>query len=221
MSITYTVLDFPNIGIKGQVFYCPGSYVEGGITSGGAVVSTFEPGGYGMLDIAPARRDESVADPEISWLMSQTNGQIFRVALTATPQLLTERTINDRAVAQYPTALFTKRSLRSTFTDGALKGGRTVKIDTSEIGPSLKRGHLIGHDNSCYMVDSVTYVTSGEATVIVSPPLRSAVAIDDVVRFTPFFTGQIINGSEIRASYDSANNGAIDMPVIRMREVIL
>ncbi len=221
MSITYTVLDFPNIGIKGQAFYCPGSYVEGGITSGGAVVSTFEPGGYGMLDIAPARRDESVSDPEISWLMSQTNGQIFRVALTATPQLLTERTINDRAVAQYPTTLFAKRSLRSTFTDDALKGGRTVKIDTSEIGPSLKRGHLIGHDNSCYMVDSVSYETGGEATVIVSPPLRADIEIGDTVRFTPFFTGQIINGSEIRASYDSANNGAIDLPTIRMREVIL
>ena len=221
MSITYTVLDFPQIGIKGQVFYCPGSYTEGGITSGGAIVSSFEPGGYGMLDIAPARRDESVTDPEISWLMSQTNGQIFRVLLTTTPQTLTERTINDRAVAQYPTTLFAKRSLRSTFTDDALKGSRTVKIDTSEIGPSLKRGHLIGHNNSCYMVDSVTYETSGEATVIVNPPLRSAIAIDDVVRFTPFFTGQIINGAEIRASYDSANNGAIDLPTIRMREVIL
>ncbi len=222
MSVTYNVLDFPEIAISGQVFYCPGAFVEGGFTSGGAMVSTFEPGGYSMLEISPARRDESISDPELSWLMSQTNGQIFRVQLTKTPQLLTERNlVNNPSTFSIRTGGAAKRSLVSTFTENALKGSRVVKIDTSEIGPNLKRGHVIGHADNTYMVDNITYETAGEATVTVNPPLRNDIAVDDVALFTPYFTGTIINGSELRASYQSQNNGGIEIPTIKFREVVL
>jgi len=226
MSIDYTILDFPDVEFKGQIFYVPGISSEGGYTSGGAVVSTFEPGGYGILEITLARRDEFMLDPEISWLMSQTNGQFLRVQLAQTPQLVSERSFDDmdgqvRTQGSSDYVARPKREIFGVFASGALKGSRSVTVDLSNYGPVLKRGHLIGHEDATYQVQSISYAAGSIATIEVSPPFRKNIVADDVAHLRPWFIGTITNGSEIRAAYESTNNGAIELPTIKMREVIL
>ncbi len=110
--------------------------------------------------------------------------------------------------------------ITSVYTAAALEGSNVVQIEMETIGPVLTLGHVIGHADNTYLITAIEY--EGTIAVIeVTPPLRSNVAINDVAEFRPYFTGSIMNGSEIVTTYDAENNGHIQMPPIILSEVIL
>lgn len=230
MAITYKIWDFPDIPISKQLFHIPGQAVEGGLTSGGARITSPEPGGRGVLEIQPSLRNEW-DQPFLSWIMSKINGEILRVRLARTPQVLTSRSMNAikdyspsyamhdiYGVNQPPIAV---NDLTARFASVALQGSNEVSIDMSAIGNVLRVGHLFGHGNHCYMVDEIEYDGSGIATVGIKTSMRNAVAIDDTVLFRPYFLGSISNGQQIRATYDAEMNGHHQPALITLNEVIV
>lgn len=220
------VYDFPDVKIGKQLFHVPGAAVEGGFTSGGVRLLSPEPGGRAVLEIEPSMRDEWDA-PWLSWLMSKINGQVFRVPLTKTPQLITARSIQRPAFDAYPRdqqewhAVLRPDDLTAQFTASALEGSSTVRIDMARIGPVLKPGHVIGHGSHTYMVDEITYDASRQATATITPPVRSPIAAGSTCKFTPVFTGTIANGGEIRNTYDRSNNGLIQLGKLILTEAIV
>jgi hypothetical protein len=224
MAIEYKVLSFPTFGISKQLFHVPGLAFDGGFTSGGARITSPEPGGFSFLEIQPALQLGERAHPLSSWLMSQTNGQILRVRLAKTPQLVDLRATvsvpwnNDQPwnnLANWDGEITAQYSVAS------LEGSGVVKIDMSAIGELLQPGHVIGHKDVSYKIDEIEYDGSGVATISLKPPLRSNVVIGDAVYFRPWFTGQIINPGDFRTTYDADQAGNIQLGKILMSEVIL
>jgi len=219
-----TILDFPDLAISGQLFHSPGAAVEGGFTTGGARVISPEPGGFAMLEIQLAMQTDEWANPSVSWLLSKANGQVFKVRLAKTPQVLTERQII--AYKTQPRNLNPiwyidqpiNGELQTVFTATALEGTTTVVFDMAQIGPYLKPGHVIGHHHHTYLVDAIEYDAAGEATVTVSPPLRRDIAVNDELLFRPWFVGTINNMSNARQTYDAANAGMIQPGAFSMSE---
>jgi hypothetical protein len=109
----------------------------------------------------------------------------------------------------------------ATYLVSALEGSNVLQIDMLAIGPLLKHGHVIGHDNSGYLVDDIVYDTLGIATITVTPPLRRNVAAGDPVFFRPWFTGSIANPGEFRTTYDAEMVGHIQLEKIILNEVIV
>lgn len=220
MTIDPRVWDFPAIPISKQIFYVPGMVAEGGYTSGGARITSPEPGGFAMLEIQPSWQEEW-STPFSSWLMSKTNGQILRVQLAPTPQVASSAGRSamrpdhmDLPVSQG------QFDLVSTFAAASLEGSNQVTIEMDGIGQLLAFGHVIGHAYETYLIDEIEYVgTNAVATVM--PPLRRDIAIGDPALFRPYFTGQIINGGDIRASYDAENRGMVQPGKIILTEVIV
>lgn len=218
---------FPtDLKVSGQLFHVPGAAVEGGFTAGSVRIMSPEPGGRSVLEVQLALRNEWDA-PWMSWLMSKTNGQAFRVRLTKTPQLITSRSlIAPRGDAWQSEdiewrAPVLKNDLQTVFTTSALEGSNVVVIDISPIGPILQPGHVIGHLDHSYMCDDVEYISQTQARITVTPPLRKTVTVGNTCLFTPWFLGTISNGSEITALYESAQRGHLQPGKIVFSEMIL
>lgn len=225
MTISPTVRDFPSIPVSKQLFYVPGGALQGGLTSGGAQIITPEPGGFGVLEIQPSLQVGEWQSPFSSWLMSQGNGQILRVQLTRTPQLLTSKSLNPLPTyaptysmhKAYSTPIVVN-DLVARFTTIALEGSTQVVINMAGIGNRLREGHVIGHENNTYIVDQIEYDANNVATVIINPPLRKDIAVSDFVHFRPYFIGRIANVSEILTTYDSDLWGSIQIGKIILNE---
>jgi hypothetical protein len=215
------IYNFPTFPIEKQLFYSPGAAVEGGFTSGGARITSPEPGGRSFLDIQPAWQITEWDFPISSWLMSKINGAVFHVRLAPTPQVLSARSA---PVRWQPDNLWSndqpwQGDLSATYGASALEGTNQLVIDMAAIGPRLQSGHVIGHAYDAYLVDEINY-SGTVALITVSPPLRRDVAAGDNVLFRPYFTGSIANGDSIRAPYDAGNVGLIQMGSITFSEVI-
>lgn len=223
MSTSYRIREFPTFPIEKQLFHVPGLAIDGGFTAGGARISSPSPGGRSVLEIQPAWQIREYDFPITSWLMSKINGEIFRVRLAPTPQVLSSRAT---PVSWSPNTLWSndrpwEGDYSSSYTSDALEGSAVVTIDMSRIGPRLQPGHVIGHSNYTYMVDDISYDVNNQATITVIPPLRMNVANGDIVHFRPYFLGSIANGDSIRVTYDAGNNGHIQMGSITFNEVVL
>lgn len=227
MAITYKVYDFPNLPVRGQLFYAGGQSFEAGFTSGGIRVGSPEPGGRAFLDVELSLQVGEWENPFVSWLMSKTNGQIFKVPLTATPQLVAREKLapglgipwnNDQPWDN--NQLWQSDDVSAAVTQDALEGSVILKVDLTVWGPILKAGHVIGHTSNSYLVDEITYV-GNLATIVVNPPLRKDVPAENRILFRPLFTGSIINGAEMRVAYEAINSGFIKPSRILFSEVIL
>lgn len=220
--IDFKVWNFPTIPISKQLFHVPGAAVEGGFTSGGARMTAPEPGGRSMLELQPAWQITEWDYPLSSWLMSKINGQIFRVRLAPTPQVLSNRSRGVLWTGDVPwnNDQPWANDMIARFVTFALEGSNIVVVDMGTLGQSLKPGHVIGHGDVTYMVDDISY-SGNVATVVVSPPIRREIATGDTALFRSYFTGTISNGSEIRTTYDAENVGNIQIGKIVFNEVIL
>lgn len=224
MTITTKVWDVPELSIGKQLFYVPGISTVGGFTVGGARVSTTEQGGFAFLDFQPVMRLEWKR-PIMSWLMSKTNGEVLRVRLAPTPQVMTGELIRGTGtpfggIYQFNLQRW-KGDIQSRFTTVALKGTSTITVDMGDFGQVLQAGHVIGHAYDCYMIDEIAYDTSNVATLTIKPPLRRNVAVNDPALFRPYFTGAVMNADEVRNMYDAGDNGFNAVGKITLGEVIL
>ena len=223
MAIQYPVYNFPTFSVWKQLFHVPGAAADGGYTSGGARITSPEPGGFAALEIQPALQLNEFSYPLCSWLMSKTNGEILRVRLAPTPQIAsyvagtvpwdTDQPWNNNEpwIGDYT----------ASYSATALPGSNVFKVDMALLGPILKQGHVIGHMNSCYKIDDISYDNTGLATITVKPPIRKSVTIGDPVYFRPWFTGMITNPNDMRQTYDAEMNGAIQLGNIILSEVVL
>lgn len=226
-----TVYTFPTDAIASQLFYTGGQYFQGGFTSGGARISSPEPGGRSFLEIQPSLQINEWSAPFWSWLMSNcTSGEVFHIPVVSTPQVYKSSDIDSSlsdvgadTAPWEPWGILTQPvwdnnqqwlldGLGMTIIAGSLEGSQKIYI-TDEF---LKAGQVIGHKNVCYMVKDVF-----ADHVIVKPPLRKDVGVDDVVLFKPTFTGEITNGDAMRNKYiASKGHGLIDIGNIIFAEVI-
>jgi len=230
MTIAHKVFYFPQLTIESQLFHVPGAYADGGLTSGGARMFSPEPGGRGVLEVTPSLQVREWETPFASWIMSKTNGEIFKVQMTQTPQ------IANVSGFKYP---FNRSGVpwnnnqpwnngKNWNNDGgyviasnvALEGSIMLTLNTGTLGEILRVGHVIGIGNSAHIIDDIEYDGS-TAELKIKPPLRKNVAIDEFIFLRPYFTGMISNGSEIRNSYDASNVGQIRLNRIIFDEVIL
>jgi len=205
MTISHTIWDFPNLNVKAQLLRVPGFAFEGGLTVGGARISSPEPGGRAVLEMQLSLATKERTAPEVSWLMSMTNGHIFKVLLKRTPQLV---------------ALPNEVSTTMTANAAALEGAAILTVNTGAFGTILKRGHVIGHDNYSYVIYDVSYA-GAIATVKLSPALRKPVASGATIRLRPYFLGSIANGDEFKAWYEAGNNGHIETGRLLLHETVV
>lgn len=224
MTISPRIWEFPTLPIQGQIFHVPGAAMEGGLTSGGARIVTPEPGGFAMLEIQLALTVTEWDYPRASWLMSKMNGQVFRIRLAPTPQIAWSRNRNSQGVPWDQGLLWSnlqdwEGDLSGVFTTAALAGSNQLVADLTGLNQSAQYGHVIGHGNSCYMIDEIEY--DGDiATMTVTPPLRRDVAVNDAAMLRPWFLGRISNPSEVIAMYEAANAGHIQIGKIIFNEAI-
>lgn len=206
------ILDFPTVPISKQLFHVAGAALDGGFTTGGVRILSPEPGGRSMLELQIALQVQEWDYPTASWLMSQGNGQVFRVRLAPTPQVLSHRSANPDwrtdDIWTQPNPLNT--DMVSRYSAVALEGSTQVTVDMTTHGDRLRKGHVIGHGDNCYLVDKVAFnYESKQAVITVKPPLRHDIAVNDRVWFRAFFLGTINNIDEVRTTYDAENNGLI------------
>jgi len=223
MTVSYRIREFPTFPIEKQIFHVPGLSIDGGFTVGGARITSPAPGGRSVLEIQPSLQINEFEFPISSWLMSKINGEIFRVRLAPTPQVLSARSVS---IPWEPDTLWSndqpwQGDLISKFKSSALEGSSIVLVDMSSIGPRLQPGHVIGHDNYTYKVDEVSYDENMTATIEVVPPIRKTISVNDVVFFRPYFLGSIANGESMRVPYDAADNGHIQLGNIIFNEVVI
>lgn len=228
MTISPKIWPFPSFPISKQLFAASGAAVEAGMTVGGVRMISPEPGGRATLEIQPSLQVGEWDFPLSSWIMSKVNGDIFRIRLAPTPQVAAARgaTVPWNAEGIYPDSPWSNQQewagdAVAVFTASALAGSITVQIDMTYIGRILQLGHVVGHEDNCYMVDDIAYNDANVATITVNPPLRRNVAADDIALMRPYFLGTISNGEEMRNTYDAENNGNIQLNRIKFHEVIL
>lgn len=237
MAITYEILTFPTLPVQGQLFRAPGQAYEAGFTSGGANVSSPEPGGRAFLDMQLALQTREWENPAVSWLMSKLNGDIFRVQLTKTPQLLRNEdfappgyngkgvpweaiNINSSPTKWNNNKLWADDGLVLPTVSNALEGSTFVTVDVTGYSEVLKRGHVIGFGNYSYMIDAIDY-SGNAATIKIKPPLRNDIAEGNYLLTRPYFLGRVTNGQEFAANYEAINNGHIKPPRLVFSEVII
>jgi hypothetical protein len=197
---------FPTFRIENQLFHVPGTGFDGGLTSGGAQFITPEPGGFGVLEIEPAVIDTEWTAPLASWIMSKTNGQVFRARLAPSPQVAYSRRRGMMAVPWDNGQTWSNQEewdgdFTATFADDTARGAVSVKIDLTGVGPIVSPGHVIGHDYDSYIVDEISY-DGDVGTAIISPPAARNITAGDNCYLRPWFTGRISNGADIRATYN-------------------
>lgn len=230
MALTYEVFDLPTLAVKEQLFYAPGQAFEGGFTSGGARIVSPEPGGRAFLDLQLSVNKNEWDYPFISWLMSNcSNGEIFRVRMVQTPQLVQRSLLltdvngnlwdnnqpwdNDKP---WDGATFGPK-----VTTVCLPGANQVTVDMSLFGQLLRVGHVIGHMYDSYMIKKIAYDGANLATLTIGPPARRTLAVNDFMKFRPTFTGSMVNGANFRKTYDAADRGMIMPGKVTFSEVIL
>lgn len=201
------ILSFPTFRIETQLFHAPGAGYDGGLTAGGAQFITPEPGGFSVLEMAPALIATEWDAPLASWIMSKISGQVFRVRLAPSPQIAFSRQRGMVAVPWDNGETWSNQEkwdgdFTARYAADALKGSVLMKFDLTGVGPIVLPGHVIGHEGDSYLVDEISYV-GDVATAIVTPPLRRNIAVGDNCYLRPWFTGRISNGAEIRASYNN------------------
>lgn len=217
------VYTFPTFRIESQLFHVPGAGYDGGLTAGGAQFITPEPGGFSVLEMAPALIDTEWDFPLASWIMSKISGQVFRVRLAPSPQVAYSQQRGATAVPWRDGRLWSNQEewdgdFTASYTSVSLKGSVTVGIDLTGVGPILSAGHVIGHDYDAYLIDEISY--NGDiATAVITPPLRRNIAEGDNCYLRPWFTGRISNGEQIRAAYN--NMGHVKPGNIIMHEAVL
>lgn len=230
MALNYKVWTFPDFQIKSQLFHVPGFVADGGLTSGGARIYSPEPGGRSMLEIQPAFRVKEWETPLSSWLMSKTNGAIFRVRLTKTPQIAGYSQNAggggepwDNSQNWDNSAPWLDDGVSILATGSSLEGSTTIITNVSTFGEFLRHGHVIGHGDNCYLIDDISYggAYGASVTITVTPPLRKNITAGDLLFMQPYFLGTITNGTAMRASYDASNVGGISLNKIVFQEVIL
>lgn len=236
MALSYKILDFPNLPIKAQLFHVPGAALDGGYTSGGARIMSPEPGGRSMLELQLSLHTNEWGNPALSWLMSKINGEIFRVLLTKTPQLLNNfgRNVQLRNLVPWERIgivnsspwdngqLWLADGETASSVGSALEGTTVLQIALGEYAGLLMRGHVIGLKNSAYMIDEIEYNDDQDiATVTITPPLRNNIAANEDVYFRPYFLGTIANGEEFRQTYDIVNVGHLQPGRLLLKEAIV
>lgn len=219
------IWDFPSLQVSKQLFYVPGMAFDGGFTSGGVRVFSPEPGGRAFLEMHVSLQIREFQSPMSSWIMSKTNGEIFRVRMAKTPQIAPY--VLSYGLSGVPwdhdkpwdnEAFWSSDSAFIIASAASLEGSTQLIVDTSLHGSIVTYGHVIGHADSAYMVDDIEY-NGAIATITVNPPLRRSVVSGDLILLSPYFTGMIANGSEIRNTYDAENAGHIQMSRIVFQEV--
>ena len=217
------IYSFPTFRIETQLFHCPGSGYDGGLTSGSAQFITPEPGGFSVLEIAPALIDTEWTAPLASWIMSKIGGEVFRVRLAPSPQIAFSKKRGMVTVPWSNGQAWSNQQdwdgdFTATYSAAALKGSIIVKFDLTGVGPIVGPGHVIGHDGDTYLVDEISY--DGDiATATVKPPLRRNIGAGDNCYLRPWFTGRISNGASIRAAYNSM--GHVKPANIILQEAVL
>lgn len=234
MTIDYKIWDMPTFPVQSQLFYAGGQSFEGGFTSGGVRILSSEPGGRSFLELTLSLQVNEWSVPFSSWLMSKLNGDIFRVRLTATPQLVSNAALNinsDLSGIDWGSEGFYPNqdwdNLQGWDVDAeiptlvtSLQGSQILTVDMTAFGAILAYGHAIGHVDSTYLIDDISY-NGTIATITVNPPLREDVLIGDAILLRPFFLGTITNPTDVRQAYDRANMGAIQPGRLLMSEIIL
>lgn len=238
MAISHKVWDFPVVPIRSQLFHVPGIAFDGGWTSGGARIVSPEPGGRAVLEMQCALQVNEWDFPFASWLASKTNGEIFRIQLIRTPQLvsntalgLTGGDLSRGGVGWEPWGilssplwdngqLWADDGTAVAVASDALEGVGSITVDMGDFGEILKHGHVIGHDDNSYIVDDIEY-DGTIATIDIKPPLRVPLDAGDLIYFRPYFLGTISNGDNVKATYDAENVGHIETGTIIFQEVTL
>jgi hypothetical protein len=217
------IYQFPTFRIETQLFHTPGAGFDGGLTAGGAQFITPEPGGFAVLEMAPALIDTEWDAPLASWIMSKISGQVFRARLAPSPQVAYSKKRGMTAVPWDNGQNWSNQELwdgdfTGTYAAPALKGSVTMQFDLTGVGPIVGPGHVVGHDYDTYLIDEISYA-GDVATAIVTPPLRRDIAAGDNCYLRPWFTGRISNGADIRAAYNSM--GHVKPGKIVMQEAVL
>jgi hypothetical protein len=234
MALTYKVWDFPSFGIQSQLFYAGGAAYEAGFTAGGSRLLSPEAGGRSYLEIELSLQVNEYDNPITSWFLSKmSNGTIFKIPLTKTPQLVTDEALNisvntvqwnESGILPFSdwdnNQPWKADGINYLINANYLEGETTIEILTGEIGNILKAGHVIGIGNSSYIIEDISY-TSTIATIDIIPPLRKNVVENDEVKTRPFFVGSVTNASEVKTSYSKENNGHIQPSRILFSEVII
>lgn len=230
MSINHRIFDFPLKKTSSQLFHVPGAGFEGGLTSGGAKVFSPEPAGFSVLELTPGFTFEWNS-PFASWFMSKLNGEIFRIQLTRTPQLVQkfdeiEKT-DKISFSQWDNSSnwdnsepWSDYGPYCDVLEDALEGELYIYFDVSVFGQSFKPGHVIGLGNHSYMIDDIEY-DGTKAKVKINPPLRKSTKSNQMVFLRPYFLGTVSNPDQIRNSYDVANQGAVQIGKIWFNEAII
>lgn len=217
------IYSFPTFRVETQLFHVPGAGYDGGLTSGGAQLITPEPGGFSVLEIQPALIRTEWDAPLASWIMSKTNGQVFRVRLAPSPQVAYSKARGLTAVPWSNGQAWSNQEdwegdFTARYSAAALKGSVTTTFDMTGVGPIAGPGHVIGHDGDSYLIDEISY-NGNVATAIITPPLRRDIAAGDNCYLRPWFTGRISNGSEVRAAYN--NLGHVKPGRIVLQEAVV
>ena len=205
------IFDFPGVPVSKQLFHVPGAAIEGGYTSGAVRMISPEPGGRSVLELQPSFQVREWEYPFMSWLMSKGNGEVFKVRLAPTPQVLSSQ---NAGTPWEQDVLWSNHQpwagdISASFASAALEGSNVIVVNMTGYGDIAKQGHVIGHRHNCYMIDKVTFNEVTEtATIVVKPPLRANIAVNDIAYFRPFFTGTPGHIGEVRATYDPDKVGA-------------
>lgn len=220
------IYELPSVPIAKQMFHVPGAAVEGGFTSGGARIISPDPGGFSRLQIQLSLQSREWENPVSSWLASKANGQVIRLRLAPTPQIAySQRRAGYQSVSWQNGVLWSNLvswagDVSLVFTSARLQGSNVVTVDTTATGPIFQAGHVIGHSNTTYLIDAITYA-GAIATIVVNPSLRKPVAIGDTCYLRPYFVGRIANPNEFITTYDAENNGAIQLGIIMFNEAFV
>lgn len=218
------IWNFPTVPVSKQLFHVPGQAQDGGYTAGAVHMLSPEPGGRGVLEMQIALQVREWDFPFASWIMSMGNGEVFRVRLAPTPQVLSAR---NAPVPWEGGILWANQQpwqgdIVATYAAPALEGSTVVRVNMTGWGDIARLGHVIGHRDQTYLIGDIEYdETTNVATVSVKPPLRYDVAVGDNAYFRPYFLGTISNIAEVRATYDAELRGAIQPGKIVFAEAIV
>ena len=198
----------------GQQFRATAQAIAGGMTLGGFMTESPEPGGRGELLLGFPSFFEGAAALDASWTLSRMSaGVLFRIRLWPSVQLVPRSALmmltedsgaesdgvpwaNDQPWASGENWRWDP--VAPVAADAAM-GAAGFTVDLSGIGEVLRIGHVIGLSeegvDSCHMVTEVTY-HDDLADLTVSPPLRRALTTDSVMRFRPSFVGAVRNAKD-------------------------
>lgn len=218
------IFNFPTCPVSKQLFHVPGAAVEGGYTAGAVRITSPEPGGRSVLEMQIALQVREWDFPISSWLMSKGNGEIFRIRMAPTPQVLSVRGTDILWNGDVPWSISSPWAgdITATYAAVALEGSTRIVLDLEGYGNIARIGHVVGHQYDAYIIDEIEYDDATDlATAIVKPPIRRNIAIGDAAPFRPYFTGTIANMSEVRTTYDADKVGHIQPGKIIFAEAIV